>query len=97
MDLMKQALKRRSMNCIWLGIDDASTEGTYTYSSDRTLVDPGVKSVFHQANRCDQPGLKEYGSGGGSRDCDYIYFCTNGITYTYVSDNGGFDAIACEV
>ena len=84
MDLMYQALKRRGTNCIWLGIDDASTEGTYTYSSDRTLIAPGVKSVIHRANSCDQTGLsKVYGSSDSSKDCDHVYFCTYyGNSYT---------------
>ena len=95
MDLMYQALKRRGTNCIWLGIDDASTEGTYTYSSDRTLVVPSVKSVFVTANSCKQTGLSNIVLPG-SKDCDHVYFCTStGKTYTQMATFINF--IVCEV
>ena len=92
LDLMHQVLKRRAIksNCIWLGIDDASTEGTYTYSSDKTLVDPGVNSVIQRANSCDQTGSDGY------KDCDYVYTCKGGGTYTIDAAYSGF-SIACEV
>ena len=94
MNLMRQVLKIRNI-CVWLGIDDASTEGTYTYSSDRTLIDPGIKSVIYRANGCAQTGLRNYNPG--SKDCDYVYLCKGrGQTYTHVATGGGIN-IACEV
>ena len=111
MDIIHEAYNRRGQNyCFWLGIDNASTEGTYTYSSDGTLIDPGVKSVIARANGCDQTGLSKecrdaefcpsmgLGSAGtraGTRDCDHVYSCSKSKTYTVWSTN--HNGIVCEV
>ena len=64
-ELMRAALKRRGMNCIWFGITDVANEGTYTYNSDGTLVDENVKSIIQVHDNC------------GSKDCDYVFYCSN--------------------
>ena len=66
---VRDEMTERSMNCVYLGIDDSANEGSYVYSSDGSPLVSSIESTIVVANGC-----------GPSKDCDHLYTCSH-ITY----------------
>ena len=61
----------RSMNCVYLGIDDSANEGTYVYPSDGSPLVSSIESTIVVENGC-----------GPSKNCDHLYTCYTPVLYT---------------
>ena len=66
---VRDKMTERSMNCVYLGIDDSANEGSYVYSSDGSPLVSSIESTIVVANGC-----------GPSKDCDHLYTCSH-ISY----------------
>ena len=67
---VRDEMTKRSMNCVYLGIDDSANEGSYIYTSDGSPLVSNIESTIVVTNGC------------GSKNCDHLYTCSH-ITVLY--------------
>ena len=95
LDLVKITYyNKHGYDCFWIGIDDATNEGTITYTSDGTSLEPSIQAKLQAENYCNQAGIPR--GRKGSQDCDYFYTCAKTVI-SIVTTNGSWKQVVCEM
>ena len=76
-------MAERSMNNVYVGIDDSANEGSYVYSSDGSPLVSNIESRIVVINDC------------GSKNCDHLYLTSGTVLYT-IWGTYSFVSLVCE-